>query len=186
MNLFDIIFLAFALSIDAMAVSFSHGLLCVKNKRINAFLISLFTGFFQFLMPVAGYFFASLIYDIVSPFSSLIASLIFLVLGLKFIYDSFFESQKESTFCCISLSCLLVLSFATSIDALAAGVNLRFLNSAILYPSCIIGLVTFINAFLGFFLGHLLKKFPSKYLQIIAGFVLLALAYKSFFGFVLH
>ncbi len=179
MNLIDVIFLAFALSIDAMAVSFSNGLLCVKNKRKNAFLLALFAGFFQFLMPLIGYFFANLIYTYVKPYSSIIAFIIFLALGLKFLYDALFKGDTEASICCISLKCLFALAFATSIDALAAGVNLRFLNVDIFFSSLIIGLVTFLNALLGFYLGHLFKRFPSKYLEIFASLLLIFLAVKS-------
>ena len=172
MNLIDVIFLAFALSIDAMAVSFSNGLLCVKNKRKNAFLLALFAGFI-------GYFFANLIYTYVKPYSSIIAFIIFLALGLKFLYDALFKGDTEDSICCISLKCLFALAFATSIDALAAGVNLRFLNVDIFFSSLIIGLVTFLNALLGFYLGHLFKRFPSKYLEIFASLLLIFLAVKS-------
>ena len=179
MNLADIIFRAFALSVDAMAVSFSYGILCGENKNKNALLIALFTGSFQFLMPVAGYYFANLVYGILKPFGSFIACAIFLILGLKFLYDAIFAKDRDEISCCLTVGCLLTLAFATSIDALAAGVNIRFLDVNIFYSSLIIGFVTFFDAFLGFYLGNLFKKFPSKILQIFSGIVLLLLALKS-------
>ena len=180
MNLFDIILLAFALSIDACAVSFGYGLVFNKNKTKNALLLALFTGFFQFLMPVGGYFLANLIYGFVKPFASFLAFVIFFILGLKFIYDALFDKDKKVPLC-LSFVCLLSVALATSIDAFASGVNLRFLDVNILNSSLIIGFITFINSLLGFSLGHLFKCFPSKYLEILSGIVLMALAVKALF-----
>ena len=96
MNLADLIFLAAALSVDAGAVSFSQGLLFDKNKIKNSLLLAFSTGFFQFIMPVAGYFFAGVIYRFVEPFSKTLAFLIFMVLGLKFIHDGLTEKEKTA------------------------------------------------------------------------------------------
>ena len=55
MPLADLIFLAFALSVDAFVVAFSYGLL-IKQKRLsNGIKLSLSTGAGQFLMPVLGF-----------------------------------------------------------------------------------------------------------------------------------
>ncbi len=181
MNLYDIIFLAIALSIDAGVVSFSQGLIICKNKRKNSFLLALFTGFFQFLMPILGFVFASVIYEYVKTFASVIASAIFFVLGIKFIYDAIKKDvDTKSDICCLSLKCLLMIALATSIDALAAGVNFRFLDAPLFLASAIIGIITFVVSLLGFFSGYLFKKFPSKYLEIFSGIILIILALKIY------
>lgn len=179
----DIILLALALSVDAGAVSFSHGLVFVQNRFKSSFLIAFFTGFFQFIMPVLGFIFAGLIYEYIKPLSTIIAFLIFLVLGLKFIYDALFSNDctNENRLCCISLNCLFMLAIATSIDALAAGVNFRFLNVEVFSASVLIGLTTFFVSVLCFALGQIFKKFPSKYLEVLAGVLLVVLAIKTFF-----
>ena len=182
MNLSEIIFLAIALSIDAGAVSFSQGLIICKNKSKNAFLLAIFTGFFQFLMPILGFIFASLIYAYVENFCSIIAFAIFFVMGVKFIYDALKKDLNNDTpeICCLSLKCLLMFALATSIDALAAGVNFRFLDTPLFFASLIIGITTFLISLFCFWAGHLFKKFPSKYLEILSGLILIALAIKIY------
>ncbi len=180
MNNLELVVLALALSVDAGAVSFSHGLVFVKNRVKNSFLLAFFTGFFQFLMPVLGYLFAGMIYSYVKQISSYIAFLIFFVLGVKFIYDAIFDKDKKTQgLCCISLTCLLSLAIATSIDALAAGVNLCFLEANIIKSSVIIGLTTFFVSVFCFILGQFFKKFPSKCLEILSGLILIFLAIKG-------
>lgn len=182
MNLADLIFLAAALSVDAGAVSFSQGLLFDKNKTKNSLLLAFSTGFFQFIMPVAGYFFAGVIYRFVEPFSKTLAFLIFMVLGLKFIHDGLTEKEKTAKSpVCITLGCLFMLSVATSIDALAAGVNFYFLKAGILFSSLLIGFVTFFVSLFCFYAGRFFKKFPSKYLEVLAGVALIVLSFKTYF-----
>ena len=83
-------------------------------------------------------------------------------------------SQSE----CISISTLLLLSIATSIDALGAGMALHFSQSPILIPAIIIGIITFINSLIGFWCGHFFKHLNSKIMEIAAGSILILLAIK--------
>lgn len=175
----EIIFLAVALSIDASVVSFTQGLVFTENKRKNSLFLAFFVGLFQSLMPIIGWFLARGIYKYVEAFDHWIAFGIFLFLGLKFIKDAFeCEEKEKTTIGCISLQCLFLIAFATSIDALAAGATLFFMHVDIWVPAIIIGIITFINSLVGFWSGYILKKFPSKYLEISAGLILIGLGIK--------
>lgn len=178
MSTLSILFLAVALSIDAAVVSFTQGLIFVENKRKNSFLLALSVAFFQTIMPILGWLFARVIYSYVESFSSVIAFLIFFILGAKFIYEALKEEKKEvqKVKLNLSLDYLFIVSVATSIDALGAGVNLYFLGAPLLFASLLIGLVTFLNSILSFWAGYLFKRFPSKYLEIAAGLILILLA----------
>lgn len=179
MPLIEILFLAVALSIDAAVVSFSQGLCFSENKRKNSLFLAFFVGLFQTIMPIIGWFIARSIYKYVETFDHWIAFGIFFILGIKFIKDAFElkeGKQFERTF--ISLKYLLLIAIATSIDALAAGVTLYFLKYEILIPAIIIGIITFTNSMIGFWTGYILKKFPSKYLEIFAGLILIGLGIK--------
>lgn len=181
MTAFDILVLAIALSIDACVVSFSNGLIFAQNKRINSLLLASSVGFFQFLMPIIGALLAFAINKYVEPFDHWIVFGIFVILGAKFIKDAFKKEEKEQVTCYLCFSYVLVVSIATSIDALAAGASLHFAGVKILVPAIIIGIVTFINSLIGFWSGHLFKKFPSKNLEISGGILLILLAFKTLF-----
>ncbi|HSA07369.1 MAG TPA: manganese efflux pump MntP family protein [Candidatus Gastranaerophilales bacterium] len=182
----EIIFLAVALSIDASVVSFSQGLIFTENKRKNSLYLAFWVGAFQALMPVIGWFLAKGIYNYVEKFDHWIAFAIFLILGIKFINDAFKTKETECAVpACLSLQCLLLLAIATSIDAMAAGATLFFAKVEILLPALIIGLVTFINSLIGFWSGYIFKRFPSKYLEITAGLILIGLGLKIVFDHIL-
>ena len=177
MEITQIVLLAIALSIDAMVVSFSQGLIFKEKKRRNSFLLAFFLGFFQFFMPVLGYFCALGIYKYLEFINNWIVFLIFLVLGIKFIKEAF--EEKEKTVCCISISCLFTFAIATSIDAFGAGISLCFSHVNIWFPAILIGIITFVNSLFGFWSGYLFKNFPTKYLEIIGGIILIGLAIKA-------
>ena len=177
LNLADIILLAAALGIDCMIVSFSQGLIFQCNRLKISLMLAGVMGLFQGLMPCLGYLGAGYIDAWVKPFSKLIVFSIFLILGLKFIIEAF--RKDKDVLNCITLKCLIWLGLATSIDAFAAGVTLKFTGSMLLLPALIIGLVSFWMSVKGFWFGIFFKKLPSFYLEIAGGFVLIFLALKS-------
>jgi putative Mn2+ efflux pump MntP len=177
MSYLSIIILAFALSIDACVVSFSYGLKYDKERIKNALLLSSFTGIFQGVMPVTGYFLTNIVRTYIQPYSGLIVFLIFSYLGFKFIVEAYQPKEKKEL--CINLKCLFLIGIATSIDAFSAGISLSLYGALILKPALLIALVTFINSNLGFYFGGKLKNIPTKNLEITAGILLLLLAAKA-------
>lgn len=178
MNIIDIIILAVALSIDACVVSFSNGLIFTKNKRVNSLMLAASVGFFQFLMPVIGFFAAQSVSKYVDAYDHWIVFGIFVLLGAKFIKDSFKDEKEEKINCYMCFKYIFLISIATSIDALGAGVSIAFTKTQIWFPAIIIGIITFINSLLGFWGGYLFKKFPTKNLEITGGIILILLAFK--------
>lgn len=182
MTYVDIFILAFALSIDACVVSFSNGLIFTRNKRVNSLLLALSVGFFQFIMPLIGSFLAQSVNKYVEPIDHWIVFIIFVLLGAKFIKDALSEDEKEEKLTCyLCFNYILLVSIATSIDAMAAGVSLYFSGTPILFPAIVIGIVTFFNSLFGFWGGYLFKKFPTKNLEITGGLILILLAFKVLF-----
>lgn len=177
MSWIDIWFLAVALAIDACVVSFTYGLVFKENRVKNSLTLAVFVGFFQFLMPVIGYFASNSVSVWLEPISKWLVFGIFLLLGLKFIIEALQVEEKE--LCCISVRCLFAIAFATSIDALVAGVSLYFSGAKVLFPSILIGVVTFVLSLVGFWSGNFFKRFPSKSLEILGGLILILLAFKS-------
>ena len=175
----SVFLLAIALSIDACVVSFSYGLAFTENRFKNAIRLAACTGLFQGLMRVIGYYLTGFVKSSIVPYSGFIVFAIFTYHGVKFLKEAF-EKEKEKQLC-IDLKFLLLVGIATSIDAFSAGISLSLFGNRILKPAILIGVVTFINSLLGFGLGGKLKKFPTKWLEITAGCLLILLGLKSLF-----
>ena len=179
MSLFSLILLAIALSIDACVVSFAHGLVLEQNRFKNSLLLACFTGGFQALMPLIGYFVTQPLFKYVEPASKWIVFAIFMYLGIKFIQEAF-EDDKEVP-ACLSFKCLLMVAVATSIDALAAGVSLSLTSTNIFKSVILIGVTTFLFSVCGYWSGCCLKRISTKYMEIFAGLILIFLSVKSLF-----
>ncbi|MBR1943147.1 manganese efflux pump [bacterium] len=177
MSLTALIFLAIALSIDACVVSFAHGLIMEQNRFKNSLLLASFTGFFQALMPLIGYFVTQSLFKFIEPVGKWLVFAIFMYLGLKIIQEAFENDREVPT--CLSLSCLFAVAIATSIDALAAGVTLSLTSTNIFKSIILIGATTFFFALAGYWAGCCLKRFPTKFLEIFAGLILIFLSIKS-------
>ena len=178
MSTFEIILLAIALGVDCCIASFSQGLLLKEEKEKTSMLLAATMGGFQSLMSAIGYLFAFVISGLVQDITHLLVFVIFLILGINFITEAFVEKPEEKE-TCLDLKCLLMLGVATSIDALGAGASLRFSETSFWAPVLAIGAMSFLMSL--FWFGHFFKNFPSKFLEISGGVILIILAVKSLF-----
>lgn len=172
--------LAFALAVDALTVSFSYGLILNGNRFINAFKFAFMFGFFQFFMPVLGWYFTDFVSGALEKYSKILVFTVFMFLALKIFKDAF-EQEKEVKTECITFGCLLILATATSIDAFFAGISIKMMNLKVLYPALLIGCVTFILSFSGFIIANKMKHIPKKALNITGAILLSYLALKALF-----
>lgn len=179
MSLIDIVLLAVALGVDCLVVSFSQGLIFTNDRLKNLLRLAVVMGVFQGLMPIIGYVGTDYLYRIIIPFSKWLVFAIFLILGLKFIVESF--RPKEEGVQCIELKCLLGFGLATSIDALVSGASIRLTETSLLVSCLIIGVTSFIMSIVGFSSSKLFKNIHPKYLEIVGGLILVILAVKSLF-----
>jgi len=140
-------------------------------------LLAVCTGLFQAVMPVVGYYLTGLVKVYIEPYAAVIVFLIFTYLGIKFILEAF-EKEREKKLC-IDIKCLLLIGIATSIDAFSAGISLSLFGNRIIKPAILIGMVTFINSSLGFYLGGRLRHLPTRSLEVAAGVLLIILGVKA-------
>lgn len=180
MTITDILILALALSLDAMIVCFSYGLVVNSRKIVSSLSLACFCGFFQFLMPIIGYYLSSLVYTQLKIFSKWIVCIIFMCLAIKFIKEALSE-KKDAQILCISFLCMLGVALATSIDALGAGVSIRFSCDKILSSAIFIGVITFFNSIIGFWTAGMFKRIPSKNIELAGGLLLIYLAISAIF-----
>ncbi len=179
MHLIEVILLAVVLGVDCLVVSFSQGLIFSHNRLKNSLALALTMGLSQGIMPCIGYYFTEIVSKYVEPFSKWLVFIIFLALGVKFIYEAFKENDEN--ICCIGLKCLIGMGLATSIDALASGASLNLTNTPLMFAVVLIGFMSFFMSLTGFWSGNFFKKLPSKYLEISGGIILILLGIKALF-----
>lgn len=173
-----VLFLAAALAMDALAASLSMGA-CIRDKREQrrvALLCAVFFGGFQFAMVAIGWLLALSFADFISAVDHFVAFGLLLIIGGHMIFEAIKgESGKPLT----SLKMLVVLAFATSIDALAAGVSVKALGEGIWLPAGLTGIITFVLSGAGVLFACNLKseKYPRLF-DALGGVVLIVLGIK--------
>lgn len=176
------IILGIGLAMDAFSVSLANGLNepAMKTKRTT--IIAFIFAFFQFLMPLIGWFCVTFIanaFTSFKPFIPTIALLLLSYIGIKMLYDGFKHHEEEKP--AVNLKGLIIQGIATSIDALSVGftiANYKLLES--LVACLLIGIVTFIICFIGLVIG---KKAGTKLAgkaTILGGIILIIIGLQIF------
>jgi putative Mn2+ efflux pump MntP len=177
-HFFTALLLAFGLAMDAFAVAVANGSATKKIYFFDALKMALMFGLFQGLMPVIGWAIGVKFIDLISAWDHWIAFGLLFAIGGKMIYDDLTSGDEEGVDeHSISMYQLLMLSVATSIDALAVGFSLIFFDS-ILFPVLTIGIVTFALSLGGFYLGHRYKHFGHNKTRVIGGLILIGIGTK--------
>ena len=195
MNIITIILTAFALSMDAFAVSVTKGMTLKNLTKGIAIKIALFFGVFQAAMPLIGWMLGISFQGYIKAIDHWIALILLSILGGKMIYE-FYESRKEVTIekeeleSEVSITLeeeeelsnkeLTTLAIATSIDALAIGVSFAFLDVNIVSSSLIIGLITFVICFIGVIAGKKIGGIFKDYAELIGGIILILIGINIF------
>ncbi len=177
MSFLEIFLIAVGLSMDAFAVSIGAGTLASMKDLRSTVRLSFHFGLFQFLMPVIGWFLGSKIQVYAESFDHWLALFLLSYIGIKMIYESFNkeESQKENP---SKGKNLVILSIATSIDALVVGFTLAMLNVNIWYPSAIIGIVTAVLSIAGVWIGNKLGLRLGRVMEVVGGVILIGIGVK--------
>jgi manganese efflux pump family protein len=178
MDIFSMLFLAIGLAMDAFSVSITRGMLLKCNLKY-ALTIAIFFGGFQALMPVAGWLAGEQLATLVELWAPWIAFILLALVGGKMIYEGLREEEVDEDVCKVfSIKDILILSVATSIDAFAVGVTFAFLNTPILLPILIIGLVTFLLSFIGVYIGKRAGYLFGSKIEVLGGLILIGIGFK--------
>ena len=177
MSFIELLLFAVSLSMDAFAVAICVGLKMPAFKQ--ALTVGLYFGVFQAGMPIAGYYAASLFSEAIAGYDHWIVFVLLGYIGGKMIYEGLkkddVHTHKEYS---LKLAGMLPLAFATSVDAMAAGISFSFLHVEIIPSAALIGLTTFTISVIGVKIGSAVgKKFKSK-AEIAGGIVLVLIGLK--------
>lgn len=175
-SIVQIFFISISLAMDAFGVSIAGGIKSKKPKLIHAVKIAAFFGLFQAVMPVIGWLIGRGAKDIIASAAPWIAFILLSAIGIKMIREA---SDKRTVKTHIhQTGTLLMLSVATSIDALIIGVTLSLIEIPFLVSITIISIVTFVLSFTGFLFGKTLARFFGRKVEIIGGAALIAIGLK--------
>jgi len=174
MTITALIFLALAMSTDAFAAALGKGAAMEKPRFLQALRIGLLFGCIEAVTPVIGWALGSLASKWISQWDHWVAFFLLLGLGGHMIWAGLHgDDEEEGTAGAPqSVVALALTAVATSIDAMAVGVGLAFINVNIVYAALSIGLATTVMVTIGVLLGRMLGAAIGKKAEIVGGVVL--------------
>ena len=181
MGIVELLLIAVGLSMDAFAVSICKGLGMKKVNLKVAFVLALFFGGFQALMPLIGWALGSQFLWLISPIDHWIAFALLAVIGGKMLWEALHDEEGEDDgkpADKIDLGEFFILAVATSIDALAVGISFAALAVDIVPTILIIGVVTFCFTIAGVFVGNFFGSRYEKPASIVGGVALILIGLK--------
>ena len=168
-----ILLIAFGLAMDALAVSLSTGLALGCPTSRNAATIGGAFGLFQAAMPVIGWSAGSAFKSLMAGLDHWVAFGLLSLIGCKMVFEAVRPEHERQPLNPLDPHVLLVLSLATSIDALAVGLSLAMIAGPIWYPAAVIGVVAGALTLVGTRLGTRLGTRIGKGMEIAGGVVLI-------------
>jgi putative Mn2+ efflux pump MntP len=170
--------IAFGLAMDAFAVSVAGGTGAGELRIRKAVKMATSFGAFQTFMPVIGWLAGTGLLCYISSFDHWIAFGLLTFVGCKMIYEATRAQSENKKTDYANNHVLLMLSVATSIDALAVGLAFAFLEASILPSVALIGIITFLLSLTGSHMGSRLGHLTGSKIEVLGGLILITLGLK--------
>ncbi len=171
----ELVVLAVALAMDAVAVSLAEGLQLRRPRLRDALLVAGMFGLFQGLMPVLGWVLAFWFADEVSAATPWIAFVLLALIGGHMIKEFFEDDADEHTTSVVTVRSVTPLAIATSIDAAAVGVTFGFLEVDVLSAVLLIGVVTAALSLVAVYVGARVGERLGRWATLAGGVILVAI-----------
>ena len=172
-----VLLIALGLAMDSFSVAIANGLATKTFQATKALKIAVFFGFFQGIMPVIGWLAGVHVIDLIADYDHWIAFFLLAFIGARMIYESI-KKESDTLVASLSIKVLLVLSIATSIDALAVGLSLSLLQVSIIIPAIVTGVVTFSLSFFGVYIGGKFGRVLKSRVESLGGIILVVIGLK--------
>lgn len=176
MSFISVVLIAFAMSMDAFVAAIGKGACLIKPRLVEAFRIGLIFGVIEGITPLVGWALGQVAVEFASEWDHWIAFILLAALGMHMIYEGVKPAGTDIPDKAVqhTLPALIITAFATSIDALAIGVGLAFVEVNILVAAAAIGISTLLMVTVGIMLGNVIGTVLGRKAEIFGGLVLIA------------
>jgi manganese efflux pump family protein len=174
-----IVVIAFGMSVDAFAAALAKGAALHRPDLKEALRTGIVFGSVEAITPVVGWAAGLAAASFVAAIDHWIALILLGGVGCKMIYESS-RPHAEKKPRRHSLLDLAVTALGTSIDAMAVGVTLAFLQAEIVVVAVAIGFTTFLMTTTGVMIGRMVGEKLGRRAELIGGIALIALGISIF------
>ncbi|NIY46849.1 manganese efflux pump MntP [Cedecea colo] len=184
MNLSATLLLAFGMSMDAFAASIGKGASLHKPRFSEALRTGLIFGVIETLTPLIGWCLGLLASQVVLEWNHWVAFILLVFLGGRMLIEGVRGGEAEDApkLQRHGFWLLVTTAIATSLDAMAVGVGLAFLQVNIIETALAIGCATMIMSTLGMMVGRFIGPMLGKRAEILGGLVLIGIGCQILYG----
>jgi putative Mn2+ efflux pump MntP len=179
MPFWTIFLIAIGLAMDCFAVSLGVGTAGTATGLRPTFRLFFHFGLFQAGMTLLGWLAGKTVVTYISTLDHWVAFGLLAFVGGRMIYGGLRKEGEEPAIPDPSRGMTLVmLSVATSIDALAVGLSLAVLHVNVLWAALLIGGVSAVLSLVGLLLGNQLGMRFGKTMELIGGVILIGIGLR--------
>ncbi len=177
MGILSIVVIAVGLAMDAFAVAICKGLSMKKMSWRKGLIVGGYFGFFQAFMPLLGYMLGVGFHEKVTQVDHWFAFVLLSAIGINMIKEAL-SKEEECKNDSVNFKEMVVLAVATSIDALAVGITMAFLEVNVISAILLIGIITFVISVIGVKIGNVFGDKYEKKAEFIGGIILILMGTK--------
>ena len=177
MGTVDLLLISVALGMDAFAVAIGKGLAMQTFALKKAVIVALYMGFFQFIMPVIGFYLGSNFESLITHIDHWIVFVLLTLISMNMLKESFSNDEHDDNQR-VDFKTMIPLAIAASIDALASGILFSILRVSIWIPAIIIGVITFVMSSVGVKIGSVVGNKYRNRAESIGGVILFIIGLK--------
>lgn len=175
MNVFELVVLGFALSMDSFSAAVCKGIEidCLNMRKMLK--VATWFAIFQALMPILGFFMANVFKGFLTNVDHWLSFFVLIYLGVSMIRDAKDSEKRQNG---LGLKAMLFLSIAISIDAFTVGITYSLMGVNILLSSVITFTITFLTTIIGTKIGNIFGKILNEKAMVFGGLVLISMGIK--------
>ncbi len=178
MEFVTITLISIGLAMDALAVSLGIGTAGQISTLRGKIRLAAHFGIFQSGMTALGWLAGETVVYYIERFDHWIAFALLGYVGINLIRSGLGKDGKAFEQDPSTGRTLVILSFATSIDAFAVGLSISFLKIPVLLSVIMIGIVALLLSAIGLFAGIRLGEAFGKRMEILGGLILLGIGIR--------
>ena len=180
MSTWTVLLVALGVSADAFAVAVTQGLRMRRPQVRAALTIAVTFGSFQAAMPLAGYLLGSQLERFITELDHWIAFGLLVLIGLRMLREALHGEGEDTARggYVLAWGPLLALAVATSIDALAVGIGMAFLEINIVAAVALVGVITFAVSLIGVLLGYRAGTRFRRPAELAGGVILILIGFR--------
>lgn len=179
MNIIDLILLGVIIASNNM--SFALGLGALGTSRYHIRILTVFT-ITEFTIPLVGLLIGKLLSSVIADYASIIGNLILISLGIYTVFTALREKKRESVDYLTSFKGLILIALGLSTDNLLVGFSLGLRDVSPFKLAFFIAFCSMTFTFIGLKSGKYIRKNLSKYIEALAGILLIILGIFNYFG----